>query len=119
MKKIISAITAAMLTIGALAIATPSQALEPGVTVITQVRELAGTPYLAVRVLNDSETSLRARVEAPVVTDVKTVEAGKNAYWSIRLGRGVPLSGEGEVTIQQFVDGTLEKETVTFEYDAN
>ena len=117
MKKIFTVLTAIALTIGGAAVAAPAQALEQGVTVEAQTRVIAGDAYLAVRVTNGSSETLRARVEAPVVTEVKTATPGKNATWTIKLRDEV--SGTAEVVVQQFTGGRLVKETFLIDYDAS
>ncbi len=111
-------LSAVALALGSLAVSAPAQALEDGVSVTVQARQLAGEPFLAVRVTNDSNETLRARVEAPVATSVKSAVPGSNAYWAVKLREDAPLTGEARVAVQQLVDGRLVKETFVVEYDA-
>ncbi|MTG87678.1 hypothetical protein GJV82_01715 [Cellulosimicrobium sp. BIT-GX5] len=91
--------------------ADPSSPAPVSVTATAEVRCLAGTPYVAVRVVNDDDVRLDVEVATPWGTRTfPSVAPGKNAYQSFAV-RGDADAGPVTVTAAPSDDAD-ERETV-------
>lgn len=88
-----------------------------GVDVTAQVRLLAGTPYLALRALNQEDVTMRVEIASPHGGRVfEDVAPGASAYVALRV-RGPLEPGEATFTVSVVEDGLTRTATRVVAYD--